>query len=87
MRARVMGERERPISEVEFENPSSAAASRELSAISSQQYREFANEWKALAQVVSSDPARELSLKMMNIWLEAAMRCEAGLPPRYTERS
>jgi hypothetical protein len=81
-----MGEREQPVSEDEFENSSAAAASRELSAISSQQYREFANEWKHLARTVSSDHARELSLKMMNIWLEAAMRCEAGLPPRYTER-
>jgi hypothetical protein len=81
-----MGEREQPVSEVEFENSSGSAASRELSAISSQKYRELANAWKSLTQDLSGDHARELSIKMMNIWLEAAVRCEAGLPPRSTER-
>jgi len=80
-----VGEREQFVSEAEFENPSAPAASRGLSAISSQQYREFANEWKSLAQAASSEPARALSLKMVSIWLEAAARCEASFAG-YTKR-
>ena len=53
--------------------------------LSSRQYREYADEWKSSAQTAYSDAARALSLKMASIWLEAAMRCEAGLATSYTE--
>jgi hypothetical protein len=86
-----MGERDHLVSEIEFKNlfrgdPSSPAASDGLLSLSSRQYREYADEWKSSAQTAYSDAARELSLKMANIWLEAAMRCEAGLGTSYTER-
>jgi hypothetical protein len=86
-----MGERDHLVSEIEFKNlfrgdPSSPAASDGLLSLSSRQYREYADEWKSSAQTAYSDAARELSLKMANIWLEAAMRCEVGLATSYTER-
>jgi hypothetical protein len=86
-----MGERDHLISEIEFKNlfrgdPSAPAASDGLLSLSSRQYREYADEWKSSAQTAYSDAARELSLKMANIWLEAAMRCEAGLGTPFTER-
>ena len=86
-----MGERERFASEVEFRklflgNPSAPAASDGLLSLSSRQYREYADEWKQSALTAYSDPARELSLKMAHIWLEAAMQCEAGLAASFTER-
>jgi hypothetical protein len=86
-----MGERDHLISEIEFKNlflgdPSTPAASDGLLSLSSRQYREYADEWKSSAQTAYSDHARELSFKMASIWLEAAMRCEAGLATSNTER-
>ena len=86
-----MGERDHLISEIEFKNlflgdPSTPAASDGLLSLSSRQYREHADEWKSSARTAYSDHARELSFKMAKIWLEAAMRCEAGLAESYTER-
>jgi hypothetical protein len=86
-----MGERDHLISEIEFKNlflgdPSTPAASEGLLSLSSRQYREYADEWKSSAQTAYSDHERELSFKMANIWLEAAMRCEAGLGTSYAER-
>ncbi len=87
-----MGQRDHLISEIEFKNlflgdPSSPAASEGLLSLSSRQYREYADEWKSSAQTAYSNAARELSLKMASIWLEAAMRCEVGLGTSYTERA
>jgi hypothetical protein len=48
---------------------------------------EYADEWKCSAQTAYSDAARELSLKMANIWLEAAMRCRMAASRRSTRRS
>jgi hypothetical protein len=86
-----MSERDHLISEIEFKNlflgdPSTPAATDGLLSLSSRQYREYADEWKASAQTAYSDQARELSFKMVNIWVEAAMRCEAGLATSSTER-
>jgi hypothetical protein len=86
-----MGERDHFISELEFKNlflgdPSTPAATDGLLSLSSRQYREYADEWKSSAQTAYSDQARELSFKMANIWLEAAIRCEAGLATSFTER-
>jgi hypothetical protein len=67
-------------------DPSTPAASGGLLRLSSLQYREYAGGWKSSAQTANSDPARELSLNMANIWLEAAMRCEASLGAGFTER-
>ena len=83
--------REQLTSEIEFRNlflgdPSTPAASEGLLRRSSLQYREYADEWKSSAQTAYSDAARELSLEMANIWLEAAMLCEAGLAVNFTER-
>jgi hypothetical protein len=46
--------------------------------ISPRMYREYADEWKVLARAATSDPARELCLKMANIWLHVAIRFESG---------
>src|SRR5271168_423938 len=86
-----MGERDHLISEIEFKSlflgdPSNPAASDGLLSLSSQQYREYADEWTSSAETAYSNHARELSLKMANIWLEAARRCEAGLATSYSER-
>jgi|SRR5271155_2459674 len=86
-----MGQRDHLVSEIAFRNlflgdPSTPAASEGLLSLSSRQYREYADEWKSSAQTAYSDAARALSLKMASIWLEAAMRCEAGLATSYTER-
>jgi len=67
-------------------DPSDPAASDGLLSLSSRQYREYADEWKSSAEAAYSDHARDLSLKMANIWLEAAMRCEAGLATSHSER-
>jgi hypothetical protein len=50
----------------------------ELLSISPRQYREFADEWKALARAATNDQQRALYLKMANIWVHAAIRFEAG---------
>ena len=91
MSVRSMGERDQLVSEIEFRklflgNPSTPAASEGLLSLSSRHYREYADEWKQSAQTASSDPARQLSLKMADIWLEAATQCEAGLATNFTER-
>jgi hypothetical protein len=86
-----MGERSRLISEIEFRklflgDPSTPATSNGLLMLSSRQYREYADEWRSSAVTANSDHARELSLKMANIWLEAAVQCEASLTTSYAER-
>ncbi len=86
-----MGEQDKLASELEFRklflgNPNTPAASDGLLRLSSLQYREYADEWKSSAQTAYSDAARELSLKMAKIWLEAAMLCEASLGAGFAER-
>jgi hypothetical protein len=77
-----MSERDSFLSEFEFRKLSSVdpdAVGDGLLSVSSRQYRQFADEWKSLAHTSSSAQARELAQKMVNIWLEAAVLCEAGL--------
>ena len=46
--------------------------------LSSQEFRDFANECLDWAKSAKSDSERNIFLQMAQIWLEAAVRSEAG---------
>jgi hypothetical protein len=65
--------------DVDFEkSPANSEASGLLS-IPPRIYREFADEYKKLAQTTSDTYQRELYLKMASTWTHAAIRFESGV--------
>jgi len=75
------GQKERaPISEdVNLEKSPSNSEASELLSIPPRIYREFADEYKKLAQTTSDTYQRELYLKMASTWKHAAIRFESGV--------
>lgn len=74
-----------PISEdINLEKSPANSEASELLSIPPRIYREFADEYKNLAQTTSDTYQRELYLKMASTWKHAAIRFESGVATGLT---